>query len=53
YSCDMCQREFNRKNDATRHANVHLKLKPFSCDLCRTKFTRVDTRNAHVKAAKC
>lgn len=49
FSCEQCNRTFNRKPDLMRHSFVHLKTKPFTCKACQKSFIRRDQLTSHYR----
>lgn len=33
HTCDVCAKEFKKKDHLTRHKYIHLNTKPFSCEV--------------------
>lgn len=49
FSCNECNRTFNRKPDLMRHSFVHLKAKPYICEACQKSFIRRDQLTSHYR----
>ena len=50
HSCNLCGKQFNRKDYLKRHQKTHEVSEPeFSCNLCEKKFGRQDTLNDHTQ----
>lgn len=50
FKCDRCDKEFVRKDNLSRHLNVHNGTS-FECVRCSVKFTRADALKRHLKNA--
>ena len=50
YSCDVCFKEFTRKDELKRHSVIHksLNAKRFECSLCGKSFVRNYTLQEHI-----
>jgi uncharacterized Zn-finger protein len=54
FVCELCQRNFLRKQDLRRHKVSHTQSqKPFKCEHCGTAFSRSDALFRHLKAKRC
>lgn len=49
FQCDLCSRNFSRKDHAVRHRLSHLDVKPFECYICQKSFNRNDRLLRHLK----
>lgn len=49
FKCDICQREFNLRNNLLRHKMRHTGEKPFACSQCGKRFIQKVTMQAHEK----
>ena len=63
YTCERCKKEFNKKNEYTRHLNKiypcqinenteKKKLDEYFCDVCNKEYARLDTMNRHLESKK-
>ncbi|XP_054285422.1 zinc finger protein 43-like [Macrosteles quadrilineatus] len=47
FSCDLCFKQFSRRDHALRHRLSHLNVKPFKCSICQKSFSRNDRLQRH------
>lgn len=58
-TCDVCQKEFKRKEHLTQHMKLHQGVRPFKCDQCDKAFNRKEhllrhrTSHTGAKSFKC
>ena len=56
YSCDICQKQFKRKDNLKRHENSKKPCKPiesFPCTICEKEFYKNWLLTRHVKNLNC
>lgn len=58
-TCDVCQKEFKRKEHLAQHMKLHQGVRPFKCDQCDKAFNRKEhllrhrTSHTGAKSFKC
>lgn len=48
--CDVCNKEFSRKDSYSNHMKTHLTSKPFVCNICCSEFAYKSSFNKHMLA---
>lgn len=49
FQCDLCPRQFARRETLISHRRTHTGEKPFVCDVCSKQFARRDTLQSHYR----
>ncbi|KAG8296818.1 hypothetical protein J6590_048892 [Homalodisca vitripennis] len=49
YSCNVCEKTFNKQSTLVRHTRVHTGEKPFQCKVCDKCFTQKNSLDTHMK----
>ncbi|XP_055941987.1 zinc finger protein 233-like [Argiope bruennichi] len=49
YSCSLCFKEFNNRQNLTRHYRSHTGKTPYVCDICGKKFDQKSDRDRHYR----
>lgn len=58
-TCEVCQKEFKRKEHLAQHMKLHVGVRPFKCDACDKAFNRKEhllrhkTSHTGAKSFKC
>ncbi|ORY16996.1 hypothetical protein BCR34DRAFT_75745 [Clohesyomyces aquaticus] len=47
--CDICHRQYHKKEHLQRHERTHTGDKPFACQVCGRNFARQDALNRHAR----
>ena len=47
HACDICQKEFLRKDGLSAHINTHLKIRSYQCDKCPESFYSSSSLSKH------
>ncbi|KAF2738908.1 hypothetical protein EJ04DRAFT_509086 [Polyplosphaeria fusca] len=45
--CEVCHRQYSKKEHLQRHERTHTGIRPFSCPVCGRSFARQDALNRH------
>lgn len=49
YKCDICGKDFKRKESFVLHMRMHNGIKPFKCEHCGKNFIQKSTLNVHMR----
>ena len=49
FKCEICDKEFKRKNELTAHQKYHTGAKPFKCKLCSKGFGSSSNLAMHMR----
>ena len=49
FSCEVCNKNFLRKDHLEVHSRIHTGARPYSCNLCEKAFYRADKLRSHMK----
>lgn len=49
YQCEVCRKEFSRKDDFLRHAYTHSGVKPYLCLACDRSFSQCSNVHTHIR----
>ncbi|CAI9732998.1 zinc finger protein 470 [Octopus vulgaris] len=47
YQCDICSKNFSRRDNLERHKSTHFNEKLYSCDICQKSFSRKSYLRVH------
>ena len=48
FVCEVCNKEFSKKNCLTRHRIIHTGEKPYICEVCNKEFSLKDSLERHL-----